>query len=434
VKTDCLGGKPAEGALLMHDMGQGNSPGILRIRWGILLLLAVQGWGMTIRAAASVDLRLQPRSSVFGREQTVPIDLIARADDGGNEAVSGLSVVLSWDASILELTGFANNPAYSWLFSGFLDDAEADGLNDSLADGDAFFQAAGQFTVPAVIPPEGFTITTLMFQALSGAECTEVQIEPSAGAYSRTEIFRFGVISEDITGSLGAAKLRIVDGARLWVPQTAAPRGGTSEVVVYGQIGGQSTYGVTIMAELVPSTGSVGSLVFTPAPPVDIHQVGDPWPGAGLYTAFDTDGDGTSSPLLNGSVDDNGTYRPSALVYWGPLTALPIVAGPQAAGTWEVRLQTAVGASGWEGLETELAHGTLQVVDRGDGNASQTIDLRDFSELQRCYTGSYELPARPPLYSTEPWMRCPVYDFDADGDIGDADYAAFHAAMEGPNG
>jgi len=148
-------------------------------------------------------------------------------------------------------------------------------------------------------------------------------------------------------------------GAELSVGNVAVIPGGTQSVVVSGDIAGESTFGLTITLEIVPRSGNVGTVTFTAAPPVDILQLGDPWPGQGMFSAFDTDLAG--SLLLNGSVDENGTYVPGPVVFSGPLTAFPIVASEDAAGVWDVTLSTSGDHSDWVWLITTLVPGTITV-------------------------------------------------------------------------
>lgn len=136
-------------------------------------------------------------------------------------------------------------------------------------------------------------------------------------------------------------------------------------LVVHGHIDGDSTFGVTVMAQILPRAGNTGTVVFTPAPPTDIVQLGDPWEGVGTFDAYDTDAPGFDwfFSTLNGSVDDNGGFTPSPVIFDGALTGFPIVASEDASGIWDVVLSTDPGASGWEDLVTTLTPGTITVFD-----------------------------------------------------------------------
>ncbi len=150
-------------------------------------------------------------------------------------------------------------------------------------------------------------------------------------------------------------------GAELSVVNGSVSPGSAGNVVVSGVLTAESTFGVTILVEIVPRAGNLGTVVFTPAPPADIVQSGDPWPGAGTFTAFDTNTSGLSA-TLNGSVDDNGTFVPGPVTFSGPLTSFPVLASSNAAGIWDVLLTTSSGDSVWEGLATTLQAGTITVI------------------------------------------------------------------------
>ncbi|MFQ5463843.1 MAG: hypothetical protein ACE5E5_14605, partial [Phycisphaerae bacterium] len=148
-------------------------------------------------------------------------------------------------------------------------------------------------------------------------------------------------------------------GPTLTVNSISMPPNSTADVVVSGSIAGMSTFGVNILVEITPRAGTMGTLEFTPEPPVDILQVGDPWPGVGIFTPFDT---GTTfSTTLNGSVDDNGSLVPGPVTFTGDLSSFPVVAGAGASGVWDVSLATVAGNSNWEGLTTKLFSGTVTV-------------------------------------------------------------------------
>ena len=98
------------------------------------------------------------------------------------------------------------------------------------------------------------------------------------------------------------------DAAELTAHNLTLMSGETSGVVVSGRIAGELTFGVNIMVEIVPRAGATGVVRFTPAPPVDIVQLGDPWPGLGVFNWFDTDV--SYSETLNGSVDGDGCCAP----------------------------------------------------------------------------------------------------------------------------
>ena len=142
-------------------------------------------------------------------------------------------------------------------------------------------------------------------------------------------------------------------GADLTIGSYVLSPASTETVVVSGDIAGESTFGVSIMVEIVPQAGTTGTVSFSPAPPTDITQLGDAWPGVGTFSTFDTDT--TTALTLNGCVDDNGTYIAGAVTFSGELAGFPVVASADASGTWDLLLSTSLGDSSWEGLSTNLS-------------------------------------------------------------------------------
>lgn len=129
-------------------------------------------------------------------------------------------------------------------------------------------------------------------------------------------------------GPVGAAELRVDD--------LVIAQGGTGTLTVSGSIGGEVAGGVTILVQLVPAPGAVGSLTFTEAPPVDIVQMQDVWPGTGAFLTFDTDV--SLDTAFNGSADDSGLPLDSVTFPLGPLSGFPVIAGAGAEGVWNVIL------------------------------------------------------------------------------------------------
>ena len=389
------------------------------------------GWALIASAPwawAEVDLAWSPQRQSIAVGAVVDIGLLAVSDSDADQSFVAMDVVLTWDPAILELQGNVDNDSYPWLVSDFQPD-EGDGLNDSLLDGDAKYTALGNFSSPATATPEGLLVTTFRFHALAPAESAQVVIEPQLGQYSFTRVFGADYPNQNVTGLLSDASVTVVISPELTLGEVAVSPGRTAYVVVGGAIDGQSTAGVTLMVELVPQSGSTGTLRFTPGPPSDILELGDPWVGAGSFTAYDTDL--TGSETLNGSIADNGTFIPEPTYYSGLLAAFPLVASADAEGTWDLVLSTSVGDSSWEGLVTVLAPSTVRIVSPGDHDGNGRIDFHDYSGLSRCFTGSLD-PSDPPAYPITAGLSCGVFDFDEDGDVDLADYDEFGAMMNGP--
>ncbi|UCC30029.1 MAG: hypothetical protein JSU86_17750 [Phycisphaerales bacterium] len=154
--------------------------------------------------------------------------------------------------------------------------------------------------------------------------------------------------------------------AELSVSSMSMVQGTSANVVVSGKITGEATVGVTIVLGVVPQPGAVGTVEFTPAPSVDIVQLGDPWPGAGTFSAFDTDR--TTSSTWNGIVDDDGEFlpEPETVSFDGAVAGFPVIASADALGVWEVSLSTPAVDSSWQSLATTLVAGTITVVEAAD--------------------------------------------------------------------
>ena len=210
---------------------------------------------------------------------------------------------------------------------------------------------------------------------------------------------------QDVAETLGADRSTVGMLPSLSAGDVALVPGGSGYVVISGDIDGNATFGVTIMAEIVPRPENTGTVTFTPAPTVDIFQLDDPWPGAGAFSPFDTDL--TGSMTLNGSVDDNGTFLKEPLVFSGALAAFPVVASADAEGIWDVVLSTSVGGSSWEGVGKILVPGTVRIVSAGDHNGDGRIDVADFALFQTCFTGSVG-PVYPPGYPVSQDLCCNV--------------------------
>jgi hypothetical protein len=181
--------------------------------------------------------------------------------------------------------------------------------------------------------------------------------------------------------------------AELAVGDVSIPPGTTANVLVSGSIANESTFGVTIMLEIIPRAGARGVVRFTPSPPNDIVQLGDSWPEAGTFTPYDTDY--TFSETLNGSADDNGTFIPAPVSFAGTLSSFPISANADAAGVWDLVLATSAGDSSWEGLPTTLTSGTITVISDTNVPAVSTWGLLA-TALSLLVAGTLVLSRRQP--------------------------------------
>lgn len=183
--------------------------------------------------------------------------------------------------------------------------------------------------------------------------------------------------------------------ATLVVHDLIVAPGQMGDLLVSGSVANQGTFGVTILVELVPRPGNMGTVLFTPAPPVDVFQAGDAWPDAGIFSPFDTDSKGFSG-TLNGAIDDSGAlFCDGSLEFEGPLAGFPVFASGDAEGVWDAVLVTASGDSGWECVPTTLMSGTITVgavavapVDIRPGACPNPVNIRSRGVLPTAIVGT----------------------------------------------
>ncbi len=411
----------------------------------IIAVMVYASWFTADDASADVDLVLRTKPQTANVGSLIEVGLYAVSSEETDFVA--LDAIVSWDPTVVRLLS-VDSSVHNWFLFGFLDDSGLDGLNADCGaetfcntftglpwnDGNAWLQALTPIGSSGIVATEeGVLITTFTFSADSPAVASEIALLPSAGDFTLSRVLRSG--AADVTGSLNSAQVNV--GPNLSAVDVHMPAGGTAEVWIFGEIAQQETIGVTILAWIQERQENVGSVTYTLAPPVDITQRGDPWPGTGTFDALDTDGPGLG-PNLNGSVDDNGQFVPLVLDYSGPLVSLPITASGDATGTWDIRLcEEPCGiedGSFWNsapfGVPTARRHGIVRIVTHGDGDYSQTIDMRDQSEFLACFTGGGA--ADPPAYSLAPELRCSVYDFDGNGVINLDDFEQMSQVLLGP--
>jgi hypothetical protein len=179
-------------------------------KWLLLLLAALS---CTTSAVANVNLELRSVQPVVTLEDVWQVGLYAVSDNQSNQMVRALQVILAWDPECLQLDATVpcvNNGPYPWLLSGFYSDSGVDGLNNTWTDGDAYYQAAGNFTTPAYATPAGLLVATFRFHPLKHTLETELYIPSAAGQHTHT-----GVIGAEpglnVVGLLGTASVQIYD-------------------------------------------------------------------------------------------------------------------------------------------------------------------------------------------------------------------------------
>ncbi|MEW6251711.1 MAG: hypothetical protein AB1716_13790 [Planctomycetota bacterium] len=162
-------------------------------------------------AQAEIDLHLVPLpEDCTGR--TLAVGLFAVSDDpNAAQSLSAMDVILAWDPQVLRLQGIATGGQYpyQWLFSGFPDDHNLDGLNNTWADGNALYSALAQLGGPPAFatPPPGLHVTSFVFRKLRVGTTTEVRMLPEYGQYSRTVVYDGNTPNVVVTGELHNAAL-----------------------------------------------------------------------------------------------------------------------------------------------------------------------------------------------------------------------------------
>lgn len=164
-------------------------------------------------ARADVDLVFSPSRNfaTLGCDEIINIDLVARANAGANELISGLDVILVWDSAALEFLGEFNcippgGGGCPWLGDGFFTDA--DGINDNLDDGDAIYSAFAQLGAPATVTPAGLVVTTLRFRARAVSAGADLSIAATMGMFAMTVVLDDA--SADVTGDISSVSTSVI--------------------------------------------------------------------------------------------------------------------------------------------------------------------------------------------------------------------------------
>ncbi len=162
----------------------------------------------------AVNVELRPaKQGPYAIGETVDVDLYVTSGTGTDQAISGLSAILIWEPSELELLGHVDNGPYGWLLSAFPPDSELDGINNTFADGNALYQASSlpSPSPPAVATLQGLLVTTAQFRVLMTGTA-QVEFTGTLGAFSTTSVLDAETDGLDITGALGPpASINIVD-------------------------------------------------------------------------------------------------------------------------------------------------------------------------------------------------------------------------------
>jgi len=173
-------------------------------------------------AHAEMDVEWRPEHRATAEGEIVEIDLYAVSDSAATQLMSGITVVVDWDATMLELVGHVDN-GFEWTqgnpgeegASGFPDDSGCDGINQPFEGGDPFvpdndglvmYRALSPVAGPnAPATPAGLLVTTLQFRALqAGATDVALLVEASVDAACAVTAVADGTFpGVDATGLIG---------------------------------------------------------------------------------------------------------------------------------------------------------------------------------------------------------------------------------------
>lgn len=184
--------------------------------WLVALMLAVGAVGnWPAESSAFINLELRPGSQTTVIGAPADVDLYAVSDGAGNQGLSALNVLLSWDPAYLELVDVDVTGSPLMSASGFSYPDPLFGINEALppADGDGLFVGFAPFGGPVFATPAGTRLATFQFNALAPVPSTLIEILDSLQkpgfAATDTVVYDGSVPNLDVAGTLGTADVRI---------------------------------------------------------------------------------------------------------------------------------------------------------------------------------------------------------------------------------
>ncbi len=382
--------------------------------------VVTMAWALVVGGAlGNVNLELRPAQATVHVGEVLEVGLYAVADGAGGEAVRGLQVILQWDPAALQLNSSApvnNNGPYAWLMSGFYADAQMDGLNNSWADGNAYYQAIGNFQNLAWAPPMGLLVTTLRFSVVAPSSVAQIDIVPAYGLYTLTQVYGESV-GQDVAGTLGSTSVRVSAGdLALSLPDEMCGLEPGELLTVRLMVSdlAQAINGVQALVAYQPDT-----LSFVGALPGD--GLGSPWDAA--VEAYEGVQDGTlvyAVVLLGGSTTADAVVAEFTFRY--EPVAVPTVSNV-ALTTLDPPLTTRLTSAATGAAIAPQLGAAVAVLTRGDITGDGVIDSADLAGLAGCLQG--------PGISAGGTGCCRL-DFDGDDDIDLADYGGLQRACSAP--
>ncbi len=177
------------------------------------LLIVVSG---VVSAGGNINLELRAVPEACAT-RALAVDLYAVSDGGSPQALAAADVILVWDPAVLRFEGLDSTITYpyAWLSSGFPNDHNLDGLNDTWLDGNALYTAMSQLgnpPQPAWATPEGLLMARFKFRKSLHGVNTLVAMPATFGLYTRTVVYDGFTPGLVVTGTL--QPLSFAPGAR----------------------------------------------------------------------------------------------------------------------------------------------------------------------------------------------------------------------------
>lgn len=184
--------------------------------WSLAAATVCLATGLPGIARANINLEWRISPAPPALPGTIEVGLFAVSDDLNDQPFTAIDMVFVWDAAVLRLHGGENTNGVPWFLVGFVDDRNLDGLNADCGpdqfcdpftglpfnDGQALFEAVAPLFSSINATPDGFLVTTLIFQMLAGPAQTQISIVSSGGPLSSTKILNGP--AQDVTGTFGA--------------------------------------------------------------------------------------------------------------------------------------------------------------------------------------------------------------------------------------
>jgi len=197
--------------------------------------------------------------------------------------------------------------------------------------------------------------------------------------------------------------------ATITAPNLTLVQGQSGNIIISASVDGELVDGVTLVLEIEPTSGAIGSVTFTPAASAleeDIFEINRPFTG-GTVDSLDTND--TLSLLRNGLTHDSGTL-PAATTFNAALATFPIITSSDADGLWNIKLSIDFPASSsqWHpgaNVITTLIEGTIAVAPpfcNGDAECDDfNLCTNDTCVSGRCINSANTLPCDDGLFCTD---------------------------------